>query len=125
MEALNDLTDDERNVLKKYYVNLKSDLDAVVKYLSWQNLNMLMNMYIDVAKRAGMDGVRLSSPLTRLLLEIKVAQEDLGIKFGPRNLTHRKYENTVSNFLISFLERNDEEAKDYLREAAKLRRSLG
>jgi uncharacterized tellurite resistance protein B-like protein len=31
----------------------------------------------------------------------------------------------VSNFLISYLERNDEEAKNYLEEAAKLRRSLG
>jgi phosphoenolpyruvate carboxylase len=125
LEALKDLSDDERNILKKYYLNLESDLDAVVGYLSWQNLNMLMNMHSDVAKRVGMDEARLSSALTQILLDIKVAQEDLGIKFGPRNLTHRKYENTVNNFLISFLERNDEEAKDYLREAAKLRRSLG
>ena len=106
-------------------MNLKSDLNAVAGYLSWQNLNMLMNMYQDVAKRAGMDPERLSSALTRLLLDIKVAQEDLGIKFGPRNLTNRKYENTVSNFLISYLEHDDQNAKDYLEEAAKLRKSLG
>jgi phosphoenolpyruvate carboxylase len=125
LEALNDLSDEERATLNKYYVNLKSDLNAVAGYLSWQNLNMLMNMYQDVAKRAGMEPEQLSSALTRLLLDIKVAQEDLGIKFGPRNLAHRKYENTVSNFLISYLEHDDLNAKDYLEEAAKLRKSLG
>jgi phosphoenolpyruvate carboxylase len=125
LEALNDLSDEERSLLNKYYLNLKSDLDAVSGFLSWQNLNMLMNMYKDVAKRAGMDQERLKSALTRLLLDIKVAQEDLGVKFGPRNLFHRKYENTVSNFLISYLERDDQNAKDYLEEAAKLRKSLG
>jgi phosphoenolpyruvate carboxylase len=125
LEALNDLSDEERSLLNKYYLNLKSDLDAVSGFLSWQNLNMLMNMYKDVAKRAGMDQERLKSALTRLLLDIKVAQEDLGVKFGPRNLSHRKYENTVSNFLISYLERDDQNAKDYLEEAAKLRKSLG
>ncbi|MCJ7721000.1 phosphoenolpyruvate carboxylase, partial [Candidatus Bathyarchaeota archaeon] len=125
LEALNELTKDEWNVLNRYYVNLKSDLNAVAGYLSWQNLNMLMDMYKAVAKRAEMEEERLSSAFTRLLLDIKVAQEDLGIKFGPRTLSHRKYENTVSNFLIAYMERDDEGAKDYLEEAARLRKSLG
>lgn len=125
LEAINDLTEEEWNTLNKYYVNMKADLNAVAGYLSWQNINMLMGMHKDVAKRAGMDEERLSSALTRLLLDINVAQEDVGIKFGPRNLTHRKYENTVSNFLIAYMEKNDSEAKVCLEEAAKLRRSLG
>jgi phosphoenolpyruvate carboxylase len=125
LEALNDMTEVELTLLNKYYVNMKPDLNAVAGYLSWQNLNMLMGMHKEVARRAGMDGEQLSLALTRLLLDINVAQEDFGIKFGPRNLTHRKYENTTSNFLISYMERNDEEAKDYLEEAAQLRRSLG
>ena len=125
LKALNVLTEKEQHILKNYYINLKSDLNAVAGYLSWQNLNMLMNMYCVVAKRAGMNEDNLRSALTRIVLDIKIAKEDLGIKFGPRTLTQRKYENTVSNFLISYLERNDEEAKNYLEEAAKLRRSLG
>jgi phosphoenolpyruvate carboxylase len=125
LEALNSLNEAERNTLNTYYVNMKSDLNAVAGYLSWQNINMLMGMHKEVAERAGMEKERLSSALTRLLLDINVAQEDLGIKFGPRNLSHRKYENTVSNFLISYMERNNEEAKYYLEEAAKLRKSLG
>jgi phosphoenolpyruvate carboxylase len=125
LEALNELTEDEWNVLNRYYVNMKSDLNAVAGYLSWQNLNMLMDMYKAVAKRAEMEEERLRSALTRLLLDIKVAQEDLGIKFGPRTLGHRKYENTVNNFLIAYMQRDDEGAKDYLEEAARLRKSLG
>jgi phosphoenolpyruvate carboxylase len=125
LKALSDLTEKDQHTLKNYYINLKSDLNEVAGYLSWQNLNMLMNMYSEVAKRAEMKEDNLRSALTRIVLDIKVAKEDLGIKFGPRTLTQRKYENTVSNFLISYLERNDEEAKNYLEEAAKLRRSLG
>lgn len=125
LEALNDLTAEEWKVLNRYYVNLKSDLNTVSGCLSWQNINMLLGMYKEVAKRAQMDEERLKSALTRFLMDINVAQENLGIKFGPRNLSHRKYENTVSNFLIAYMEQDDQSAKDYLEESARLRRSLG
>ncbi|MCW4016406.1 MAG: phosphoenolpyruvate carboxylase [Candidatus Bathyarchaeota archaeon] len=125
LEAVNGLTEEEWNVLNRYYVNLKSDLNAVAGYLSWQNINMILGMYNAVAKRAGMEEERLRSALTRFLLDINVAQEDLGIKFGPRTLSHRTYENTVSNFLIAYMEQDDQSAKDYLEQAAQLRRSLG
>ncbi|PVX25376.1 MAG: phosphoenolpyruvate carboxylase [Candidatus Bathyarchaeum sp.] len=125
LEALSKLTKDEWNALNRYYVNLKSDLNAVAGYLSWQNINMILGMYKEVAKRAQMNEERLKSALTRFMLDINVAQEDLGIKFGPRNLTHRKYENTVSNFLISYMEQDDQNAKSYLEQAAQLRKSLG
>lgn len=74
---------------------------------------------------AVMEEKRLSSGLTKLISDIKVAQENLGVKFGPRSLTQRKYENTVSNFLISYMEKSNEEAKENLELAAKLRNSLG
>jgi len=125
LEAVNDLSEMEWNILKRHYVNFKSDLNAVAGYFSWENLNMLMDMYKDVAKRAVMEEKRLSSGLTKLISDIKVAQENLGVKFGPRSLTQRKYENTVSNFLISYMEKSNEEAKENLELAAKLRNSLG
>ena len=125
LAALKALSADEQSLLKKYYVNLKSDLNAVAGYLSWQNINMLMNMYKDVAKRANMNEENLRLALAMVVEDIKVAQEDLGIKFGPRSLELRKYENTVSNFLISYMEKDDQSAKDYLEEAAQLRKSLG
>lgn len=124
-EALNSLSEDEWDTLKKYYTNMKCDLDTVAGYLSWQNINTLMDMYKPVARRAGMEEEKLRSALTKLSLDLKAVEEKLGIKLEPRNLTQRKYENTVSNFLISYIERDDEEAKGYLEEAARIRKCLG
>jgi phosphoenolpyruvate carboxylase len=124
-EALNSLSEDEWEILKRYYANMEYDLDTVAGYLSWQNINTLMDMYKPVARRAEMKEEKLRSALTELSLDLRVTQENLGIKLGPKNLTHRKYENTVSNFLISYIERDDEEAKGYLEEAARIRKCLG
>ena len=125
LEALGDLTEEETKALFRNYVNLKSDLTVAAKYMSWQNLNMLMGMFKEFSKRAEISESRLSSGLSRLLLDINIAQDNLGIKFGPRTLNQRKYENAVNNFIICYLERQDEEAKHYIKEAAQLRRSLG
>jgi phosphoenolpyruvate carboxylase len=125
LEALIDLTGKEFDALNRNYVNLRSDLSLAAKYFSWQNVNMLMSMYKEVSKRSGIGEAPLSSGLTQLLSDISVAQNSLGIKFGPRTLNERKYENAVNNFLICYLERQDDEARYYLREAAQLRRSLG
>jgi phosphoenolpyruvate carboxylase len=125
LAVLNDLTSEEQTLLEKYYLNLKSDLDAVAGYLSWQNINMLMNMYKEVAKRANINEENLRLALTMIVQDIKVAQEDIGINFGPITFELRKYENTVSNFLISYMEQADDSAKEYLEEAAQLRKSLG
>ena len=124
-EALNSLSEDEWDVLKRYYVNMKYDLDTVAGYLSWQNINTLNEMYKPVARRAKMKEDSLKSALTKLMLDLEAIHNTLGMKLGPRNLTHRKYENTVENFLISYIEREDEKAKGCLTEAARIRKFLG
>ncbi|MGQ9460903.1 MAG: phosphoenolpyruvate carboxylase [Candidatus Bathyarchaeaceae archaeon] len=124
-EALNSLSEDEWNVLKKYYINMKHDLDIVAGYLSWHNVNTFMELYKEVSKRAGMEEDKLKSALTELLLDLKAVEEKLGIRLGPKSLAHRKYENIVNSFLISYIERDDEEAKKCLEEAARLRKCLG
>jgi len=123
--ALNSLNEGEWDALMKYYTNMKYDLDMVAGYLSWQNVNTLMDMYKRVSRRAGMEEEKLRSALTELLLDLKVVEEKLGIKLGPKNLAQKKYENIVSNFLISYMERDDMEAKGYLEEAARIRKCLG
>ena len=124
-EALNSLSEDEWDALRKYYANMKYDLDTVARYLSWQNANTLMEMYKQVSRRAGVEEEKLRSALTELLLDLKVVEEKLGIILGPKNLAQKKYENVVSNFLISYIERDDEEAKRHLEEAARIRKCLG
>jgi phosphoenolpyruvate carboxylase len=120
-----DLKENEWNILQKYYVNIKDDFRAVGGYVSWQNMNMLMDTHQRVAERVGMSAEKLENALTKLLDDIRAIEGNLGIKLGPRNMTQRKHENFANNFLISYIEREDAEAKSYFLEAAKLRRFLG
>jgi phosphoenolpyruvate carboxylase len=124
-KVLEELEDQEDALVQKYYVNMKKDLMSVSGYVSWQNINMLMDLYLKTAKRAGMDVDKLRLALTRILADLKTVEEKLDIKLGPRTSTQRKHENFTNNFLISYLEREDEEAKKALVEAAKLRKCLG
>lgn len=123
--ALSSLSEDEWNVLRKHYTNMKYDLDKVAGYLSWHNINKLMDMYKQFSRRAGIAEERLRSALTEILLDLKAVEEQLSIKLGPKNLTQEKYENIVNNFLISYVEQDDEGAKGYFEEAARIRKCIG
>ncbi len=124
-KALEDLTEPEYKALTKHYVNLKQDYCGVGGYVSWENINMLMEMHPRVAKRAKMDVDNLRLALTRILADLKTAEEKIDTKLGPRTLEHRKHENFTNNFLINYLEGEDAEARNALVEAAKIRRCLG
>jgi phosphoenolpyruvate carboxylase len=124
-KVIEDLEDKEWDITKKYYVNLKKDFASVGGYVSWENVNMLMGMHLKAAKRADMDVDKLRLALTRILADLKTVEEKLDVKLGPRTPTQRKHENFTNNFLISYLEREDEEAKKALVEAAKMRKCLG
>jgi phosphoenolpyruvate carboxylase len=125
LSILSELKDDEYNILRTYYKNMIKDLESVSCYVSWQNINMLVSNYKQVAERANMSEDILKDVLTKILSDLNTSESNLGIKLGPRNLTHRKYENATSNFLISYIEKDDKGAMKYLMEAAKIRRCLG
>ena len=124
-KVIEDFTDEELDIAQKYYVNLGKDFAAVGGYVSWENVNMLMGMHLKTAKRANMDVDNLRLALTRILADLKTVEEKLDVKLGPRTSTQRKHENFTNNFLISYLEREDDEAKKALVEAAKMRKCLG
>jgi phosphoenolpyruvate carboxylase len=124
-KVIEELNDKEWDITQKYYVNLKKDFASVGGYVSWQNINMLMDMHLKTAKRVDMDVDKLRLALTRILADLKTVEEKLDVKLGPRTSTQRKHENFTNNFLISYLEREDEEAKKALVEAAKMRKCLG
>jgi phosphoenolpyruvate carboxylase len=124
-KALEDLTEPEYKILKKYYLNIKHDYCTVGGLVSWENINMLMEMHPKVAKRAGMNVDTLRLALTRILADLKTVEEKIDNKLGPRTLEHRKHENFTNNFLINYLEGQDTEARKALIEAAKIRHCLG
>jgi phosphoenolpyruvate carboxylase len=124
-KAIDDLTDQELQILKKYYVNIKHDFSTVSGFVSMQNVNMLMGLHPRIARRANMNVDNLRLALTRILADLKTIEEHFDLKLGPRSSTHRKHENFTNNFLISYLENEDTEAKKAIVEAAKLRKCLG
>ena len=123
--AIDDLNEVELNLILKNYVNVKHDLNAIGGFLSWQNVNMLMEMHQKVSERAGTNREKIKNALTQILGDLQTAEEKLGIKLGPRTPTQKRHENFTNNFLIAYVEREDGEAKKALVEAAKLRRCLG
>jgi phosphoenolpyruvate carboxylase len=124
-KALADLDNEEWDVLRGRYTALTTDIRAVAGFLSWPNLNMLMEMREQVAERAGMSVEALKNAITQVLDGLDAIEDQLGLKLGSQSPTERKHENFVNNFLISFVEGEEEEARRFLIEAAQLRRCLG
>jgi phosphoenolpyruvate carboxylase len=125
-KALEELNDEEWDAVKKHYVNLTHDLTSVSGYVSWENINMLMEIHEKASDKVNMDVDKLETALTKIMEDLKTVEEKLVIKLGPRTPVQKRHENFTNNFLISFIERdNDAEAKQDLIEAAKLRRCLG
>jgi phosphoenolpyruvate carboxylase len=116
------LSNQEQNLVHENYRNFKRDLSVAGSFVSWQNINMISSDD-EVADELGKEVVRRVIP--RLIEGLSAAESNFGIKLGPRNLTQRKYENVINSFLIALAQRSVQEAKEYLTEAARLRRSLG
>ena len=123
--TLSELSETEFNTLRKYYENLEHDLESVAGFLSWRNLNMLADLYSQVAKMVGVEEEALRTAISNIIADLNVVEENFSLKLGPRSLSQRKYENLINDFLIAFLEENRKEAENRLLEAAKIRKCLG
>ena len=89
LRALNQLNDKEWQLLKKHYVKMETDLKLVGEYVSWENINMLIEMRSQLAKRANMNAETIKKGLTNSLEDLKTVEEKLGIKLGPKNVAGR------------------------------------
>lgn len=124
-KVLKDFNEQEWKTIRKHYVNMDHDLRTVGNYVSWENIDMLMESNQKIAELAGMSSERLNAGLAAAKSDLTAAEKELDIKLGPKTLTHRRYENLTNNFLIAFLERENNEARNSLIETAKIRRCLG
>ncbi len=125
LKAISQLTEAEYGAVTKHYVKFQYDLKVVGEYVSVANLNMLLEMSQAVAKRAGMSDDKLRISLKTVLEDLATVEEKLGTKLGPKGIEQRKHENFTNNFLLSYLQKQECEAKEALTESAKLRKCLG
>jgi len=125
VKILTKLTEPEWKLLQKCYVKMEHDLSSIGEFVSWENINMLVEMSKKTAKKANMSEEKLRSAFSNLLVDLKTAEEKLSIKLGPRGISGRKHENFTNNFLLSYIQNEDNEARKALIESAKLRKCLG
>jgi phosphoenolpyruvate carboxylase len=125
LKALNQLNDKEWATLSKHYVKMQHDLKVAGEYVSICNINMLLELSHQTAKRAGMSEEKLKDALAKVLEDLEAAETKLNVKAGPKGIAQRKHENYTNNFLLSYLQKQDAEAKEALTESAKLRKCLG
>jgi phosphoenolpyruvate carboxylase len=86
---------------------------------------MLLEMRIQLAKRANMTEETVRKAMQNSLEDLKTVEEELNVKLGAKSVCGRKHENFTSNFLLSYLQKEDQEAKKALLESAKIRKCLG
>ena len=122
---LEDLNEQEWKITEKYYINIKNDLNAVGVFVSWENINLLIDNSRKTADIASMSQEKLEIGLTKVQHDLNVVEERLNIKLGAKTSTSKRHENFANNFLIAYNEREEAEARKSLVEAAKLRRCLG
>lgn len=123
--ALLELKESEWDIVCRYYVKLKHDLEEAGALLSWRNLELIRHDSKGVARRSGMDEQHLRDVLKVVLSDLESIERNLGIKLGPRRYLQIKHENFANNFLISYIEGDNASALTSLLEAAKTRRCLG
>ncbi len=123
--ALADLRGEEWSALERTYVNVRKDFRSVGNLVSWQTINLLMEMHAKVAKKAGIPVETFRDSLGRLMADLSMVEERFSVKLGPRNNESKKHDNFTNNFLISYAEGEDAEARDAFNQAARLRHSLG
>lgn len=125
MKALTKLDSNEWSLLQKHYLKMQDDLNLAGEFVSWQNVEMLSEMSQKAAKRACMSEEKLKESLSNLLENFKTVEKCLNVKLGPKGVSQRRHENFTNNFLLSWLQSEDGEARKALIESAKLRKCLG
>ncbi len=121
LRAVGELKEEEFDHLRTTYVHLEDDLGHAGRRVSMEAINLVLEQKEDAKKVLGPEFVESFIP--SYLEDLTTAEELLGVKVGPRNLSDRRYLNSVENVVISLL--SGESPREEMVRAAVLRRSLG
>ena len=104
---------------------MEPDLKLVGEYVSWENINMLIEMRSQLAKRANMNQETIKNALTDILEDLNAVEENLSIKLGPKRFPNENTKISPTTSCLSYSAKRRGEAKQALLESAKLRQCLG
>ncbi|BFI76381.1 phosphoenolpyruvate carboxylase [Sulfurisphaera ohwakuensis] len=114
ISSLSTLTEKEWYILEKNYRYIKHDLQAAARFVSYESLNLMKEIW-NVSEET----------IKKIMEDLSYAENTLNIKIGDSNSVGRKHALISSLALIALKEGNIDEAKSYLLEMAKIRKSLG
>lgn len=123
--AIENMTDKEWNAVRKFYVNMAADFRSVSGLVSWQTINLIRDSTKQLARRTGMKPDDLKKGVAELTADLAAAEKALSLHLGPTGSSSRLHENYVNNFIISFTDEDDEDARIAITEAAKTRKCIG
>ncbi|MDO8552887.1 MAG: phosphoenolpyruvate carboxylase [bacterium] len=106
--SLKSLDKNEIEILKKYYIHFKDDVEEAGRYINRENIRMLG---------------KTNGKWQAIMEDIELAGEFLGVRFGPKSnkeMLHRSL-----SFQLLLQRKNRAEMSRLITETGKLRRSLG
>ncbi|MEM0279275.1 MAG: phosphoenolpyruvate carboxylase [Metallosphaera sp.] len=113
VSVLSGLTEREWKVLEENYKFMKNDLQKASEFINIEAINSLVSHGF------------LSEDLSRRIDEDIKYLESLGIKVGPRSYESKKHALLSQLAILSLKEKRLAEVKQYLKEMAEIRRSVG
>lgn len=105
-----DLTFEEKNLLKRVYRGLIDDLKSAGQFVNLENLNELIKK-----NQAWQDYKK----------DLDILKKEFSINFGPKTTKDFLHRNFSSNVLLFFKQNNHAQLTNTILQAARLRRSLG
>lgn len=114
MSSLSSLKEKEWDVFEKAYKYFKHDIQSAAMYVNLEGLELTKEIW----------GIN-DDVIKRIKEDLNYAENVLGIKIGDYSSIGRKHALMSSLALIAIKEGNADEARGYLIEMAKIRRSLG
>ncbi|MDT7872686.1 MAG: phosphoenolpyruvate carboxylase, partial [Sulfolobaceae archaeon] len=114
ISSLGKLNEKEFEVFSQNYKYFKYDIQCAAKFISLESLELLKQIW-NVDK----------DTLTKIKGDIDFVEHQLGIHIGGNDYVSRKHNLMTSLALLALKEGHIDEAKNYLLEMAKIRRSLG
>ncbi|MFP3346085.1 MAG: phosphoenolpyruvate carboxylase [Sulfolobaceae archaeon] len=114
ISSLGKLNEKEFEVFSQNYKYFKYDIECAAKFISLESLELLKQIW-NVDK----------DTLTKIKGDIDFVEHQLGIHIEGNDYVSRKHNLMTSLALLALKEGHIDEAKNYLLEMAKIRRSLG
>ncbi len=120
---LSKLSEAQWELFEKHYFHWKNDLSFASNFISWQNLNYLIGEKEIVEKVT--DKFKLEEVIPEIMEDLEMLEQITDIRLGPKSLTDRKHANITNNLLLSIAGNDEDQITDHIKEAAKIRHSLG